>query len=163
LETRTGRARTHAILAACDGLQLPLVVHGGRSPILGDSPAADHAVLAKLETIDWSTSNASVVVSHFGVYGCPGDVIPAQAERMNALLARYANIVTDTSGVDYAVLTYLLRTVNHDRIVFGSDAMYTPMWKSIVQLLRALETVGPNAESSFVKIVSTNPRHYLGL
>jgi predicted TIM-barrel fold metal-dependent hydrolase len=162
-ESEVGRERTLAIIAACDAMNLPLIVHGGRSPILGDSAAAEHAVLEKLDTIEWSGSKACVVVSHFGVYGFRGEEIARQGKRLNALLARHANMVTDTSGVDYAVLTSLLPIVDPDRILYGSDAMYTPMWKSVVQLLRALETVEADPESAFLKIASTNPRRHLGL
>src|SRR5262249_17498377 len=118
-----GRTRVEAIVAACGEIGLPLVVHGGRSPILGDTPAAGRAVLANLETIDWSVSNAPVVIAHLGVYGVPGDAVEDGGRRLDGLLARHDNLMTDTSGVDHAGLAALLPRIHHQRIMFRSDAL----------------------------------------
>jgi hypothetical protein len=84
-----------------------------------------------------------------------------RGRRLDRLLARHDNLLTDTSGVDHAVLGTLLRRIEHQRIVFGSDALYHPMWKSVVQLACALEGLGCDVEESFIAIASTNARRHL--
>ena len=162
LGTRAGRARAEAILRASARLELPVIVHGGRSPILGDAPAAEHALLAKLDTIDWTASGARVVIAHLGVYGCRAGELAEHGARLSAMLARHERLMTDTSGLDHGVLAALLGRIDLDRVLFGSDALYTPMWKSVVTLLRALEAAGRDSAVWFPALASGNARR-LGL
>src|SRR5262249_36194813 len=69
-ESDAGMERIFAVLAACDEHNLPLVVHGGKSPILGSSEASAYASLERIARIDWSFTRATVVIAHCGAYGC---------------------------------------------------------------------------------------------
>ena len=77
---------------------------------------------------------------------------------LSALLARHDNLVTDTSGLDYPVLVAMLRRLDPARVVFGSDALYTPMWKSLVMVLRALEAAGHDPVACFPSIAGETAR-----
>lgn len=158
-----GMERVEAILAACRRAALPLLVHGGLSPILGDCPAASHARLDRLERVDWGASGGCVVLAHCGLFGYHGDADAGPAlQSLERILARHDNVVVDTSGLEFALLAEVLRRVDHERILFGSDALYFPMWQAVVRLLRALELGGGPIEEPFARIACVNAAARLG-
>lgn len=151
-------------LAACDQLALPVVLHGGRSPIYPDSRRSRNAVLANLSQINWGVTRGAVVLSHFGVYGfSAGEVEAEQAALLDGLLARHDNVMVDTSGLSYDVLKMMLPRVDGARVLYGSDAQYFPMWQSVVLLLHALTENQLPVEASFVRMASENVITHLGL
>jgi len=164
LRAPEGAARAEAILVASGEVGLPLVVHGGHSPILEAEAASHHAVLQNLERIDWGRSAASVVVAHCGFYGCDEHEIVAEAmPALARILARHPNVLVDTSGLSFDLLLQVLRTVDHGRIVLGSDAVYSSMWQSVVTLLHALRTAGFDVTAGYARIASHNARGRLSL
>jgi predicted TIM-barrel fold metal-dependent hydrolase len=164
LRTASGVERAESILAACGLQALPLLVHGGRSPILEDDRASSHAILANLERVDWSGSAAPVVIAHCGCFGCsPGEIAGQAMPALRRILDRHANVSVDISGLTLPVLIEVLRQLDQHRIVFGSDALYFPMWQAVVSLLHALGIAGYPPAESFALIAGRNPRVLLGL
>ncbi len=145
-------------LATCDRLALPVVLHGGRSPIYPDSNRSRNAVLKNLGHINWSVTGSAVVLSHFGVFGFTAAQVEAEeAALLDDLLARHDNVMVDTSGLSYDVLKMMLPRVDGDRVLYGSDAHYFPMWQSVVLLLHALTENQMPVEATFVRMASQTP------
>jgi hypothetical protein len=159
-----GMERVESILEACGRARLPLIVHGGLSPILDDERASRHSVLQNLQRVDWGRCTEHVVIAHCGVFGFGAEENGAQSiPLLRRILSRHDNVLVDTSGLSFEVLVQMLRSLDQTRIVFGSDALYFSMWQAVVTLLRALETVGSPLEESFAQITSRNARTYLRL
>jgi predicted TIM-barrel fold metal-dependent hydrolase len=164
LQTIEGVDRVESILAACSAARMPLIVHGGRSPILDDEHARNFASLENLERVDWSRSREGVVIAHFGVFGCAGEEVSTIGlPTLKRILKRHDNVFVDTSGVTFDVLLEMLRGIDHGRIVFGSDALYFPMWKSLATLIHALSEIAVPVEESLARIAGHNARGHLRL
>ena len=52
ISTDPGKRRVNSILRACEAVQLPVVFHGGSSPILGDIPASRFSIIENLAETD---------------------------------------------------------------------------------------------------------------
>jgi predicted TIM-barrel fold metal-dependent hydrolase len=158
LGTDPGKARVEAILESCGKLQLPVIVHGGCSPILGDSPQATFSTIDELSRIDWSVTGSDVIIAHFGVYGCHGHGSQsASFATVNRLLDRYPNLYLDTSGVGPEVMLAALESTDLERLVFGSDALYIPMWQVLVSIVHALRELRvPNGDDMLERIAVQN-------
>lgn len=145
LSEKTGRRRVNAILRACDPLDLPLVFHGGCSPILGDGPDSKFSIAENLREIDWGATRSAVVIAHFGVYGCDGsslDISRGSVGHIQDILDDHSNVYLDTSGVMFPAIRRMLEIVDPSRVVFGSDAMYVPMYRQIAFVMHALAEAG---------------------
>jgi len=151
-----GASRIRSLLVACGEAGLPLVVHGGLSPIIEDPEASRFAVLENLRDVDWSLSGEPVVLAHAGVFGCDDEQARAGLPVVREMLERHPNLLVDTSGLEFGILVELLRGVSRSRVVFGSDALYFSMWQAVVALLCALESGGDDVEEGFATIASTN-------
>lgn len=163
-DVRENYAWMERVLVACGELRLPVIVHGGRSPIYPDRRRSHHATLENLQSINWSATKEKVVLCHFGVYGFTRDEIErGQMALLKKILDQHENVVLDTSGVRYDVLDLMLSRLDRGRIIFGSDALYFPMWQSVVQLLHALQDLSGSVEESFIQIASENPINHLQL
>ena len=159
LRTAEGMERVESIQAACREAALPLMVHGGRSPILDDEWASGLAIVDNLAHVDWGRSGGSVVIAHCGFFGCDGEDIAGTAMPvLQTILDRHANVLVDTSGLPFGILVQALRHIDPERIVFGSDALYFPMWQAVVTLLHALRIAGRPLQESFAQIASRNAR-----
>ena len=164
LRTAAGMERVESILAACSATKLPLIVHGGRSPILENRSARQHAILQNLALVDWSRCSEAVVIAHFGVFGCERDEISGVGiPTLQRMLDRHENLLVDTSAAGFGVLCETLRKLDHERMVFGSDALYFPMWKAVVTLIHALRSSHLPVEESFARIACKNARTRLRL
>ena len=73
------------------------------------------------------------------------------------MLQSHDNLMIDVSGLDFHVLVVVLRNIDADRIIFGSDALYYSQWSVVVKLLGALKEVFSDVEENFLKIMSINP------
>lgn len=164
LSSTSGRLWVEEILRACDNLQIPVLLHGGCSPILGDSPARRFSALDNLVDIDWSLTRAPVVLAHFGVYGCnfhAGHADRKTEQLFCNLLSDNPHIYTDTSGVSYDAIERMLGLVDLDRVVFGSDALYVPMYRQLALLMHAL-TSSLKDPHQIKTIACDNPARILG-
>jgi predicted TIM-barrel fold metal-dependent hydrolase len=162
--SRSGVERIHAILHASKQLRLPVIIHGGRSPILEQTDASQFATLESMELIDWATTTSTVVMAHCGVYGYShAEALSGVIPRLQKLLSRYRNLSIDTSGVPSGLLTDIFRLVDHERIIFGSDALYSPIWRAMAITLHAISMAKAPAQKTLAKIASFNPAVQLGL
>jgi glutaredoxin len=158
LSASSGKERVEYIIEAAGKADLPVVIHGGRSNGLKDPLAAAHGMLENLQHLDWGQSSAAVIIAHAGTYG--HDLAQIQAEilpLMNKLLARHDNLFVDIAGVEFEVLNAIVTTLDRDRILFGSDALYYCQWEAVVKLMHVLRNKVGDYEECFIKIVSLNP------
>ena len=158
LTSSIARQRLETIVEICGTLQLPLIVHGGRSPLLPNQKASSWASLRNLKHINWGLSSAPVVIAHAGSYGYNLQEIKDETlPTLEKLLSTYDNLMVDLSGLHIEALILCLQKIDTNRILFGSDALYEPQWASIVKLLIAIKTTTRRFEHVFVQIVSANP------
>ncbi len=154
-----GKEKVESALQFCGQHRLPMLVHGGKSALARDAAVRTSGCIRNLCEIDWGTSKAAVVMAHAGAYGCGSgemkeDVLP----RLTRLLSKHDNVVVDISGLGILQMQSVLQNVEAERILFGSDALYEPMWKALAKLMAALERTTTSMEEALVKIISTNPR-----
>ena len=158
LGSKRGKERVECILDVCREFRLPLIVHGGRSTVLKNPKAAEYGWIEKFKDIDWGISNEVVVIAHAGGYGCDlnemkQDVLP----KLKSLLSHYNNLMIDISGLEIDALAVILKNIDLERILFGSDALYDTQWAVLVKLAHAITSEGMNLAESIVQIASTNP------
>ncbi len=163
LSAASGRQRVENILDACRLAALPLVIHGGISPALKDSKSRSYAVLRNLCPIEWSITPTPVIISHAGLMACGADEARDQIHLLHRILEKHGNVVVDISALEFDTLCLVLRQIDPDRIIFGSDAPYFAQWTAAVRLLYALERILSAPEAAFVKIAATNPSRHLSL
>ena len=162
LSSKTGIQRVEAILSVSNEMQLPLIIHGGRSPVIKNKDTSEYSIIKNLIKVDWGISKETVVIAHAGAFGCEveeyeNDVFPI----LKKMLSHFSNIMVDISGLDINILLKVLKHINADRIIFGSDALYNMQWIYTVMLLYALDELYDSVEEKFIQIVSLNPRKYV--
>jgi predicted TIM-barrel fold metal-dependent hydrolase len=159
-----GRNRIEAILDACGRLVLPLVVHGGTSPLSGERGLPDCAIVENLDKINWSLSPSAVIIAHAGAYGAtPNEIETKVLPLLLKMLDRHSNLFADLSGLDTACLFQILSRVNPERLLFGSDMLYESQWAAVVRLLHTLHRVSYHPEELFLRIAGENIwKHILG-
>ena len=158
LRSTCGKERLEAMLDACRENGLPLIVHSGKNMTYWGAERGNWASLEYLQDINWSNSGEPVVIAHAGIHRCgidevERDLLPV----LKKLMRLHTNMFVDTSSIGYQSLCKVLREVDHDRLLFGSDALYDLQWGAVVMLLQALEESGAIVEDSFVRIASVNP------
>lgn len=158
-----GLASMEATLEAAGCLGLPVIVHGGRTPGLTPAEKMEYGTLEHLSQVNWGLSDAPVVIAHAGCYGLPDDELPVALSILNDLLEKFPNVMADVSNLGLVALQTVLRSVDRSRLIFGSDALYVPVWKAWLRFLEALYLVSPNPKKDLVKIASTNPLQCLSI
>jgi predicted TIM-barrel fold metal-dependent hydrolase len=162
LRSRIGKERVENILCACGESGLPLIIHGGRSPIVRNPVAASYSSIDNLESINWGKTGETVVIAHAGSYSC--DLHETEQEvlpRLKKMLSLYANLMVDVSALEIDALLAVLKNIPIDRILFGSDALYESQWSSMVKVLYALSETTSHIEEQFIQIASINPSKYI--
>jgi len=160
---QNGHDLVEATLDAAGALELPVIIHGGRTSSLKPSGAAEYGLLSHLEAIDWSLSTAPVIIAHAGCYELVEDEASTALSKLDTLFQKYPNLMADTSNLGPLSLRLVLKEVSHDRLVFGSDALYVPIWKAWLVFLQALQDVSPSPDTDLIHIASLNPADCLGL
>jgi len=158
LASRAGAARMERILDACNRLKMPLLVHGGRSSILEEAGTAENATIDKLEGVDWGISRQPVIIAHAGAYDCrlqdvEANVLPS----LQKLLGRHPHLMVDISGLGFDLMHAVVKRVDVDRLLFGSDALYAPMWRQVVIAMHAFSVLGRDAQHGLARIAGANP------
>ncbi len=157
LSVVAGKQRVENILEVCRVTGLPLVIHGGLSPVLKNLRSRCFSALSNLSQIDWGITSTPVVISHAGMMGyslCEMiDLIPL----LKRILSTHNNVMIDISALDLGALCLILEKIDLCRIVFGSDALYFPQWSAVVKLLHALKETISDVEEAFIKIAGENP------
>ncbi len=161
-ESPGGRERLEGILDAAGANGLKVLIHTGPSPDAPNPEARDYGRLEKLMEIDWGRTRESVVIAHGGAFGLgEGEAEREIMPRLNRLLSRHDHLYADLSGVKFNVLRSMLLKTDHERLLFGSDALYRTQYAEVAKLFHAL---GANrkAHRSLIRIASINPRNFLG-
>ena len=161
LATAKGQERLHSVLSACQKFTLPLIVHGGVSRVLEDPSSRAYAALDNLLHVDWRHASTPVVISHAGMFGDSPFEKADLLHKLQRLLSVNDNVWVDISGLSFDMLCDVLRHVDRERIVFGSDALYFPQWSAVVKVLYALKSLGLQAEEIFGKLAGINPARVL--
>jgi predicted TIM-barrel fold metal-dependent hydrolase len=161
--TNNGQDLINASLAVAGELGLPTVVHGGRSPGLEPVELGENGTISRLATVDWSISTAPVIMAHAGCHGLTESEAADALLILDSLLEKYSNLMVDTSNLDPTILRLVLESVSPDRIVFGSDALYVPIWKAWARFLHTLQLVSPHPDDDLIQIASLNPLRCLSL
>ncbi len=162
LGSKKGKERVEAILEACRRFKLPLIIHGGRSPLLKNPAAKEYGIIKNFKDIAWDISSEAVVISHAGGYGynlteMEQEVLPT----LKKLLSKHSNLMIDISGLEVDSLAVILKNIDLVRILFGSDALYTSPWTVLVKLTHAIERERMDLEETLVTIISVNPSKYI--
>lgn len=153
-----GKRRLEHILETCTNLNLPLILHTGKSPLAKDKKISRYSTIEVLEKFDWSAYSCPVVFAHSASYNySPKNVKESVIPRLKKMISANKNLFIDISGIDVLSLKYILNKIPTDRILFGSDALYEHQWQRVVKLLHALERSSKKFEESFIKIMSHNP------
>jgi predicted TIM-barrel fold metal-dependent hydrolase len=92
------------------------------------------------------------------LYGCDVQEIEQEVlPILQKLLSKYANVMIDISGMDFAPLFAALNQIDFERILFGSDALYYKQWAMIVKLAHALKKSKSDLVTALPQIISINP------
>jgi len=159
---REGVERLEWILDASQQTNLPVIIHGGLSPDCQDRQAIAFGKLQNLQQIDWSLTTQSVVIAHGGCFGHTA----AEAQKkiiplLTGMLNRHDNVFIDISGLGFDILCLLLRQIETQRILFGSDALYESQWSTLVKLWCGLRQSRRNPEEDLLRIAGMNPAKLL--
>jgi hypothetical protein len=161
--TSEGHELMEATLEAAGALSLPVIIHVGRTIALKPFDSTEYGILEHLEGIDWSISTAPVIFAHAGCY----ELTEAEANialcKLNLLFEKYPNLMADTSNLEAFSLRLVLKKISRKRLLFGSDALYIPIWKAWLRLLHALHDISDSADDDLICIASLNPAVCLGL
>ena len=161
--TSEGHDLIEATLEAAGTLDLPVILHVGRTTALKPSDSTEYGTLSHLEEINWSISTAPVIFAHAGCYELTEAEATMTLCKLNLLLEKHPNVIADTSNLHPSSLRLVLKKVSRDRLVFGSDALYIPIWKAWLRFLHALQDVSPSPDNDLIHIASLNPADCLGM
>jgi len=153
--TCQGRRRIEAILAASCDCGLKVIIHGGSSPLL-DCPERNYGSIHNLKKIEFGITDQPVVLAHGCTYGYETVEVEEFLPLLKDMLYRNENLMIDISATELEAICLMLKKIDHDRIVFGSDALYEFPWKTVVKLLHALKLTQKNYLEEFIKISSVN-------
>jgi predicted TIM-barrel fold metal-dependent hydrolase len=156
LTTLEGKERMEWTREACSILDLPLIIHTGRSNFV-DAECHGLAELRNLRDINLDCK-IPIVLAHGGAYGCPlhemeKDVMPI----LKRMLKKSPNMFVDVSALSYEKIKVLLSEVGTERLMFGSDALYENQCVMLGRVVWALEELGENVEAGLVAVLSRNP------
>ncbi|MBT8386432.1 MAG: amidohydrolase [Ignavibacteria bacterium] len=162
LSAKRGKERVESMLSACHKLKLPLLVHGGTSFLYHNKPEAMFSRIENLETIDWGISNQTVIIAHAASYDCDlTEINEVILPKLKKLLDKYPNLVIDISALGFSALSAVLKKIDIERIIFGSDALYYNQWPAVLKLYHALTEITAHADDDFLKIINANLTHFL--
>lgn len=160
---KEGHELIEATLETAGALNLPVVIHGGRTPGLQQIESRDFGRLAHLQEVDWSISSAPVVIAHAGCCALPEEKAIEDLPVLEKMLEKHSNLFADTSNLELPILRLVLKTVDRARLIFGSDALYVPICKAWVSFLQILREISPDPESDLVQIASYTPARCLNI
>lgn len=161
--TSAGRDLIEATLEVAGKLDLPVVVHSGRTAVLRPSYESEYGTLQRLETINWSLSAAPVILAHAGCHDLTEEEARVALSRLNLLFQKHPNLMANTSNLAPSIQRLVLEKVDRSRLLFGSDALYVPIWKAWLQFLHTLRNVSYSPDHDLIRMASLNPMQCLGL
>ena len=147
------------LLVTCDEFNLPLVLHTGRNIPYWGGERGNFGSLENLSAINWSVSSEPVIFAHAGLHRCSAHEVQKELlPILRIMLKSHSNLYVDISCIGFESLKLVLSSVDMDRIVFGSDALYVPQWGGVAMTMHALTDLNMKLEESFVQIASVNPQ-----
>lgn len=157
LAEKCNKGRLEQIIDICSRYNLPIIIHGGRSgSIKGE--ASGYAELANFDGINFD-AKVPIIISHGGTYDVPKsrieDVIIPKLKKM---LYQYNNLFVDISGLEGDMINQILRNIEIERILFGSDSLYVHPLVMQIRLIAELDKLKFSVEQSFEKVMSKNTR-----
>jgi predicted TIM-barrel fold metal-dependent hydrolase len=162
-QTQEGQDVICASLSVAGKLNLPLIVHGGRTPGIEPVELREYGRISRLALINWSISTAPVILAHAGCYGLTHTESIEALFTLDNLLEKHSNLMVDISNLEPPILRLVLEKISSERIVFGSDALYVPIWKAWVRFLQTLQLVSVCPDDDLIRIASLNPAQCLSL
>jgi predicted TIM-barrel fold metal-dependent hydrolase len=159
LATPERKAWLETMLTACGRLELPVIIHGGRNNPYWGGSRGNFGSIGHLKEINFSLSNHPVVIAHAGMHRCSLQEMALEGlPILKKMLDRHPNLYVDISGLGFEPLKLVLQSVERERILFGSDALYSPQWEVVTMTLHALSVLGMRWEDAYVQFASINPR-----
>lgn len=160
LETTKGKERVECILEASAGADIPVIIHAGYSYV-PNKDASAFGLISNLSDMNlkWPVP---VILAHGGAYGfSSSEVLQDVMPILNRLLDSHDNLFIDFSGLGHETLILLLANVEVERMLFGSDALYSSPVLILAQLMYALEKCKLEPENYLVQVMSENPARYV--
>ena len=161
--TKKGEELINATLMVASELNLPIVLHGGRSLGIEPVESREYGTVSRLAMVNWSISTAPVILAHAGCYGLTSTEAGKALVILNNLLEKHPNLMADTSNLELPILRLVLENISPNRLVFGSDALYVPIWKAWLNFLQTLQSVSTRPDDDLIRIASLNPARCLSL
>ena len=161
--TQVGQDLIHASLAAAGDLNLPMIVHAGRTPCIEPVDSREFGTMTRLALVDWGISAAPVILAHAGCYGLTLAESNEALLIIDSLLEKHSNLMVDVSNLEPPIIRLVLEKISPDRLIFGSDALYIPIWKAWIRFLKALQMVSAHPDDDLIRIASLNPAQCLSL
>lgn len=159
LSTGTRKKWLERLLAACHESRLPLIIHSGRNNPYWGGSRGNFGALEHLKNIDMSISGKPVILAHAGFHRCKLQEIEREGLPMlDRMLQKHPNLYVDISGLTFEPLKLVLQSVHRERILFGSDALYSSQYEAVTMTMHALKELGMALEENFIKFASINPR-----
>jgi predicted TIM-barrel fold metal-dependent hydrolase len=150
------------MLLACRQLKLPLLIHGGRNNPYWGGSRGNFGSIGHLKEINFSLSQHPVILAHAGLHRCSIREIKQEGlPILKKMLESHANLYIDISGIGFEPMKLVLQSVESDRIIFGSDALYVPQWEAVTMTMHALKELGMQWEERFVQLASINPKRII--
>ncbi len=159
--TSSGQALIYTMLRSAGELHLPIILHTGRTPCIEPVESREFGMLDRLASIDWSLSSAPVIFAHCGLYGCTPEETQQALHAVKTQFDRHPNLMADISNLEPPLLKLVLQNLPLERLIFGSDALYIPIWKAWLRFLQALHAVSLHPEDDLVRLASLNPTRCL--
>jgi predicted TIM-barrel fold metal-dependent hydrolase len=160
---KEGHDLIEASLEAAGALDLPVVIHGGRTPGLQQIESRDFGRLAHLQEVNWSISSAPVVIAHAGCCALPEEKAIEDLPVLEKMLEKHSNLFVDISNLELSVLRLVMKTIDRKRLMYGSDALYVSVWQAWVSFLQILCEISPDPKSDLVQIASHTPARCLNI
>ncbi len=161
--SRTGQELIQASLSAAGALDLPTIIHTGRTPCIEPAASREYGTIPHLASMDWTVSAAPVILAHAGCYGLTLSESEETLPILDELLEKHPNLMADVSNLEPPILRLVLEKISPERLIFGSDALYIPIWKAWLRFLQVLRTVSAHPEEDLVRMAALNPVQCLGL
>lgn len=147
------------LLRACQESQLPLIIHSGRNNPYWGGSRGNFGALNNLKNINMSLSGKPVILAHAGFHRCKTNEIEQEGLQMlDKMLQTHSNLHVDISGLTFEPLKLVIRSVASERILFGSDALYSSQWEAVTMAMHALKESGMELEENFIQYASINPQ-----
>ena len=159
LSTGARKEWLEELLCACQESQIPLIIHSGRNNPYWGGNRGNYGALENLKDINMSLSGMPVILAHAGFHRCKTSDVEQEGLRMlDRMLRTHSNLHVDISGLTFEPLKLVLGSVDGERILFGSDALYSSQWEAVTITMHALKELEMDLEENFIQYASFNPR-----